>query len=765
MFTKDLILLGGGHTHVLLIKALAMRPITGVRVTLVSEKILTPYSGMLPGFVAGHYSLAETNIDLNQLCRRAGVRWVQGRCHGIDPDLKLAYLEGQAEIEFDVLSIDIGSTPDQNIIGASEFAVGVKPIAGFQRRWNSLLQSLGAPASNQEVSQQGAKTIDWGVIGAGAGGVELVLAMAHRLCQHSNLHFHLIFRGERVLPGYPDSVVRQVEESLRDYNVTLHAGFSVSEVTKDGVTNDSAEQLKLDERIWCTGAVGAPWLNSGSLALSQKNFIQVGRTLQSTSHESIFAVGDIAEMVDDPRPKAGVFAVRQAPFLEQNLRHLFSAQPLQDIKLQKSFLSLLALGDQVAVGSRNGIAVKGRWVWRWKDSIDQKFMHQFSELPMSMHGSMPITLSELSATKSSATSPQAITMPCGGCGSKLGPELLAVNLNQLSNDGSHEIEDAALWSPTPGTLAVQTIDGFRGFIGDEFRFAQICVNHALSDIYAMGASAIHIQAWINLAFSGTKLQQRDHLRMLRGVQAGLSESRATLLGGHSSEGAEVHLGIVANGEVTPGAQWGKSGAQAGDLILLSKALGTGVIMAADMQGQASATAVTASYDSMLLSNQRAMQQLQQVSPSAVTDVTGFGLIGHLLEMLDGANMKADDKSNQALFAELNLADVPLLKGALELAEDGWRSSLYPQLEPYLLRCMFTDQKEVEGSTDPRRLAIELLLDPQTSGGLLVTINEANAAVLLEGQSGSDVNFSSNFVVIGKVKKKTSRIADYIGIVV
>jgi hypothetical protein len=136
-----------------------------------------------------------------------------------------------------------------------------------------------------------------------------------------------------------------------------------------------------------------------------------------------------------------------------------------------------------------------------------------------------------------------------------------------------------------------------------------------------------------------------------------------------------------------------------------------------------------------------------------------------LEMLDGANMKADDKSNQALFAELNLADVPLLKGALELAEDGWRSSLYPQLEPYLRRCMFTDQKEVEGSTNPRRLAIELLLDPQTSGGLLVTISEANAAVLLEGQGGSDINLSSNFVVIGKVKKKTSRIADHIGIVV
>ena len=147
-------MLGGGHTHVLLIKALAMRPIPGVRVSLVSEKLLTPYSGMLPGFVAGHYSLAETNIDLNRLCRRAGVRWVQARCDGIDADRKCLHLADQADIEFDVLSIDIGSTPDQRITGASEFAVGVKPIAGFQRRWDSLLQALGSVDGNEKSNEK-----------------------------------------------------------------------------------------------------------------------------------------------------------------------------------------------------------------------------------------------------------------------------------------------------------------------------------------------------------------------------------------------------------------------------------------------------------------------------------------------------------------------------------------------------------------------------------------------------------------------------------
>ncbi|MFT6098406.1 MAG: selenide,water dikinase [Arenicella sp.] len=769
MFTKDLVLLGGGHTHVLLIKALAMKAIAGVRVTLVSEKLLTPYSGMLPGFVAGHYSLAETNIDLNQLCRRAGVRWIQARCNGVDPDLKCVYLQGQADIEFDVLSIDIGSTPDQRISGASEFAVGVKPIAGFQRRWGSLLQSLGSEQTNQPLGQQAVEKINWGVIGAGAGGVELVLAMAHRLRGHQHLQFHLIYRGEYVLPGYPDRVVRQVEQSLRDYNVTTHAGFSVAEVTSAGVINDAGEDLSLDERIWCTGAVGAPWLNAGSLAHTEKNFIQVSRTLQSTSHESVFAVGDIAEMVDDPRPKAGVFAVRQAPYLEQNLRRLFSGQALQEIKLQKNFLSLLALGGQVAVASRNGLAVKGRWVWRWKDSIDQAFMRQFTELPMAMPESMselksrsiPATPSRSAATESSTVGfatesstagfAKIISMPCGGCASKLGPELLAANLAKLANDGSHQIEDAALWAPTPGALAVQTIDGFRSFLSDESRFAQICVNHALSDIYAMGANAINIQAWINLAFSSPNLQRRDHLRMLRGIQSALSESKATLSGGHSSEGIENHLGIVANGEVAPGAQWNKSGVQPGDLILLSKALGTGVVMAADMQGQANAAAVQASYASMLLSNHHAMQQLQNIKPNAVTDVTGFGLIGHLLEMLDSASQRL----KTSLVAELNLTDIALLSGALELAEAGWRSSLYPQLEPYLLRVMFADQKDPAYSVDQRGFVMDLLLDPQTSGGLLVTMDEASATVLLSGRN--------DYVVIGTIIEKASSMPELVSI--
>lgn len=733
MHRKDLVLLGGGHTHVLLIKALAMRPIPGVRVTLVSEKTLTPYSGMLPGFVAGHYSLAQTNIDLNALCRKADVRWVQARCAAIDADKKRLRLTGQPELEFDVLSVDIGSTPDQHIAGASQYAVGVKPIAGFQQRWRDLLSALETHSEESATAEQSAaaQQIDWGVVGAGAGGVELVLAMAHRLAHHTEIRFHLIFRGERILAGYPRRVIQRVERALNNYKIQLHPDFSVAQVTVSGVTSDAGEQIALDTNILCTGAVGAAWLADSMLATTDTNFIEVGPTLQSISHKHVFAVGDIAANLNDPRPKAGVFAVRQAPYLEDNLRRLFAGEALQTVALQTQYLSLLAMGEQVAVASRNGLTLSGRWVWQWKNYIDQKFMRLFAEMKMLKMDAEPDNIDNIDES-----------MHCGGCASKLGPALLTENLTQLDSVnlgsaqlGAAPIEDAVLWQATPGTWSVQSIDGFRSFMSDESRFAQICVNHALSDIYAMGATPVHVQAWINLAFNDARLQQRDHLRVLQAMQAMLPE-QTVLSGGHSSEGIETHLGIVANGEVALSGQWSKSGTHVGDVIVLSKPLGTGVIMAADMQAQAPAESVDAATESMLSSNADAMAALADHRPTAVTDVTGFGLIGHLLEMLDG--------NKQRLVAELDLLAIPLLTGAFELAASGWRSSLHPQLEPYLARCGIDTKTQAAPSDKNRDTTTALLLDPQTSGGLLATLAADDAERLMQA--------SSHFVRIGKVSQ-------------
>ena len=708
MKQQDLVLLGGGHTHVLLIRSLAMRPIPGVRVTLVSEQTLTPYSGMLPGYVAGHYSLQETNIDLNQLCRRAGVRWIKARVYNLDPQARVLMLGDQADLQFDQLSIDVGSTPDLSIPGAEQYAVGVKPISSFQQRWQTLLET----SNSNHLTKQ-----NWAVIGAGAGGVELVLAMAHRMRDHTGLQFHLVFRGDRLLADYPSRVATAVERRMHKLGVSLHPNFNVAEVSAEALISERGEQLDIQQSIWCTGATGASWLADSGLACSNRGFVEVNRFLQSTSHPHIFAVGDIADMLADPRPKAGVFAVRQAPPLEENLRRVFSNKPLQTVKLQRQFLSMLSLGDRSAVASRNGLVVTGDWVWRWKNHIDQKFMQQFSNFKAEM---------------SSQESDQAETMHCAGCGSKLGPELLKGNLEKLGLIDHNQADDATLWTPTANTISAQSIDGFRSFTTDEYRLGRICANHAMSDIQAMGAQPTIAQAWINLEFNHPRIQQRDHLRVLKGIIDSLEPQGAKLRGGHSSEGEEAHLALVVNGELKPESAWNKGGLQAGDWLLLDKALGTGIILAADMQGEAPANAVDAAFESMLENNHQSMQQLLNFAPSAVTDVTGFGLIGHLLEMIDASHRSAANSTE--ISVSLNLGEIPLIEGALELAGQGWRSSLQPQLEPLLERC------EV-----PTGSNVDLLLDPQTSGGLLVALAEKKARELLNGDS--------RFVRIGTVNKK------------
>ncbi|MFK8020852.1 MAG: selenide, water dikinase SelD [Pseudomonadales bacterium] len=707
MFEQDLVLVGGGHTHVLVIKALAMRAIPGVRVTLISEQVQTPYSGMLPGFVAGHYAKQDTLIDLNRLCQATGVRWIKGRVTSLDLKSNCIEIDDQASMSFDLVSIDVGSNPGVSNIETNHRVMGVKPIASFHRQWQKLQCSLAEPDKLNTRKQQ------LGVVGAGVGGVELCLALAHRLRSSSKHSLNLLFPHKRILPGLPASAVSIAEKQLRTMSVQLHSEFKLASVDNSHALASNGQAVELDHIFLCTDATAPKWPGRSGLECDTAGFIRVNRYLQSVSHSNVFAAGDVASIDNYPRPKAGVFAVRQAPFLVQNFRHYFSGGTMQKVKLQSEFLRLITLGDQRAIACRNGLAISGPLVWRWKDRIDRKFMSQFSDLrSSSMQG--PTMKNEMKADNSAGVMP----MHCAGCGSKLGPQRLQHNLASLPTNSQQKlraavqsIEDAVVWEPRADYDSVQSIDGFRSFTSNHYIFARITVNHALNDLYAMGARPLHVQAWANLAFAHPSLQQRDHLRLMLGVNDALVENEAVLAGGHSSEGMEDHLGLVVNGEVPRGSSWSKAGAQEGDVLLLSKALGTGVILAANTEAEAPAEAIAAAMSSMLSTNRQVWQQLQTLEPSAVTDVSGFGLAGHLLEMLTDMN----------LMAELSIDAIPVLEGAEQLAAQGFRSSLYAELE-YLLQ----DCTPAAFFERPR---VQLLLDPQTSGGLLFTLSAQQAAKL------------------------------------
>jgi len=678
---RDLVFIGGGHTHALVLRMLAMKPIPNVRLTLISDTILTPYSGMLPGYIAGHYSMEQTHLDLNKLAKASNARFVHGRVTGINLNSKTIFVDGQADIFYDKVSINTGSTPNRTIPGAKEFAVGVKPVSQLADIWHRLLAH----------DYQGKKP-HWAIVGGGAAGVEVSLAIAQRFKNEGKpIRLSLVQSGQGLLPNYTKAVQNKVRESLESYGVDLVTHFKVAQVEEHQLVATNNAVMTIDKSIWCTPATAPDWPKIIGLNVDEKGFIAVNKYLQSTSHEDVFATGDIASMAHSPRPKAGVYAVRSAPGLLKNLRSAFRHKRMSSIRLQRDFLSLVTLGGKKAVGQRSGLTVSGNWVWHWKNHIDNKFMNLFSK-------NLP-SMSKMEDDE----------MHCAGCGSKIGPELLAETLSELKifkrpelNGDLSQAEDAAVAIEINENQVLQSIDGFRAFTDDLYRLGIVATHHAINDLYAMGVQPTSVQVWANLEFNHPRLIKRDFKRLMRGITQTLVEHETTLVGGHSTEGLETHVSLVVNGHTnTP---WAKNGIQENDWLILNKPIGSGIILAADMQSKAPAHAFEAVWGNLLQSNRDFFQNIRSKNIHAATDVTGFGLIGHLLEMAEDTEFQVQINSN----------DVPLISGALELSQQGIASTLLPQLLPLKNKC------DISAIDEP---LLNCLFDPQTNGGLLVSVPE------------------------------------------
>ena len=708
---RDLVLVGGGHSHVAVLKAFGMQPLAGLRITLVCTDAHTPYSGMLPGYVAGHYGYDEVHLDLVRLCAYAGARFVRAQVVGIDRETRQVLLHGRPALDYDVLAINTGSTPQvAQVQGASEHAIPVKPIAAFNARWLQLLASVRAGQGPRHIA----------VVGAGAGGVELLLAMQYRLrneCEALGLQapqFALFSAAPVILPTHNAGVRARFMQTLQARGVQVHLGARVQSLSASGVqvlraadsgavtpsaqhagstgaslvtrSADALEYAQADAVFWVTQASGGSWLASTGLALDGDGCVRVNAYLQSDTDARIFASGDVAAFGPRALEKAGVFAVRMGMPLARNLRHALCGQPLKAYRPQKYWLALISTGDRYAVASRGMLGFAGTWVWRWKDYIDRRFMQRFSDLGIATmaHASQDAGAQALAhfadldaQERTQAQAAQA--MRCGGCAAKVGAGVLGRALGGLQALDSADVliglsapDDAALVRIPPGKVQVQTVDFFRAFIDDPYRFGQIAANHALGDIFAMGAMP-HTATAIAVVPPGLDRQTQSLLsQLMAGAVQVLNAAGCTLVGGHSGEGPELSLGFAINGLVDIDAQgqpvqlMRKTGAQAGDALILTKALGTGTLFAAHALGCARGRWVQAALDGMAQSSQDAARTLAQFGARACTDVTGFGLLGHLVEMLQ----------TERLGAQVDMASLPLLDGALASMDAGIFSSLH-----------------------------------------------------------------------------------------
>ena len=314
-------------------------------------------------------------------CRSSPASLAPGFLHdevvGLDPEARTLQFRNRPPVGYDVLSIDIGSSPAKDEVpGADRFATAVKPISRLVAKWDQVVERVLAAKGEVKI----------GVVGAGAAGTEMALAMQFRLRnllreagRAGEPELHLFSSAPSVLPTHNAGVRRRFARILAERGVHVHLSSRVIEVVPAGVRDDQGREYPLDEILWTTQASAQPWPGEAGLQVTDQGFIEVDDTLQSVSHPGVFAAGDVAEMVNHPREKAGVFAVRQGPPLEENLRRALIGRAGSKFRPQKQFLSLVSTGDQYAVASRWFLSAEGAWVWRWKDRIDRKFMRKFGD--------------------------------------------------------------------------------------------------------------------------------------------------------------------------------------------------------------------------------------------------------------------------------------------------------------------------------------------------------------------------------------------------
>ncbi len=711
---KDLVLIGGGHSHVAVLKRFGMKPIDGLQITLITRDVHTPYSGMLPGYIAGHYTYDESHIDLRPLASFAGARLIHASANFIDLENKQVHCDGRPSFRYDVLSINTGSTPSQiEVPGSEQFTIPVKPINEFLVGWDEVMQQVQRKKGNAQIV----------IVGAGAGGVELSLStqfhLQKMLAQHSlpnnGLQFHVVSSGDTILPTHNRSVQKQFYRVLAERGIKVHLSDKAKRVDENLLELDSGETLQADTIFWTTHASAPSWFKESGLAVDEQGFIQVNDSLRSVSHENVFAAGDVASVVNFPRPKSGVFAVRQGKPLHKNIRRALTNRPLKRHVPQIDFLSLISTGNQYAIASRGNFAWQGAWVWKLKDHIDRKFMRKYSDLPEMEDKQNSESKSEL-IDEHIVKDISAIAMRCGGCGAKVGSNVLSRVVNQLSAVNREDVvigldapDDAAVLEVPTGMVQVQSVDYFRSFISDPYVFGQVAANHSLGDVFAMGATAQAALAIATVPYAIEDVVEQQLYQVMSGALDVLNQHDTALIGGHSSEGAELSFGLSVTGLIEKQRILAKGGMQAGDAIVLTKPVGTGTLFAADMRGKAKGRWISQAIEHMLHSNFPAAQCLYEYDVHACTDVTGFGVLGHLVEMVRAAQVDI----------VINLQNLAVMNGALETMDAGIFSSLQPS-NVRLRRAIKNQQEVVDHKLYP------LLFDPQTAGGLLASIPKQHA---------------------------------------
>ena len=685
---RNLVLVGAGHANILVIRRFIVKPILGIRLVIVNPESTVPYSGILPGFLAGQYTKRELLIDVASLAKRAGARFIRGSIFSIDTNRKTIEIDRQewlgeksiTSLKYDYTCINTGAVPTSSFLSKHPHCYSVKPIR----------ELLGSLADIDIVMGQPGRRLV--IIGGGAAGVELAFAFRQRFGREVEVLMVAKHPFESDPGLKPAAGI--IRGAFDDQKINKIEGNSVVDIDQSGVIFDDGKHISADVICVATSVKPPDWIRRSGLE-TEAGFIKVDSHLRISGVTDVFAAGDIISL-PDPRPRSGVMAVRAGQYLTRALWSWLSGGYPTPFRPQKNWLTLLNQGNGSAVASKYQLAIQGRWVFRWKDKIDRQFIDSFNS-------------SVINTEKA---------MRCEGCASKLPGHVIERTLSTAFEDATVDIES--------GRTRFTSVDALTYFIDDPYLMGYLSLRHAISDIWAMGGTPSSALALVGVERADNPaIEHDDFQQCTQGIQAAAAAYKIKISGGHSMALDQPFVAMTVEGYADRSIS--KKGVQCGDLIWMSGPIGSGVLLAALKSGLPVGQAIDAWLRKAKCSLFEASQIAVALDAHAMTDVTGFGLAGHLREMLDG---------NRSGFSWHN--DIPVFDGVKECLEQGVISTSFQDNVRYAGKI---------GTNAPN----PVVFDPQTCGPLIVSMPKSRSNQLVNQWSALGLRPS----LIGSVTTETS----------
>jgi selenide,water dikinase len=717
--SQVLVLIGAGHSNIQVLKHLTMRKYEGLQTILINNGYSSLYSGMMPGLIENYYKFEDVSIDIPKLCKNSETIFINDEVVKLDEKKNYIYFKNHPPIKYNVLSLNVGSRSKTDKLNISKDAkiIKVKPISDLHNQI-ILIEDL--------IRKE--KFISCSIIGGGVAGIEIAFALNSRFKNNIKL---TVFSNQKYLENSinPQSL-KKILKLLDERNINF-INSEILSVQDKYIEDKNKNKYPTNISFISTGAMSLSWVVNSSLNLDQDGFIKVNHHLQSENYKNIFATGDIASLNYAKRPKSGVMAVRQGEQLKKNIFKFLLGKNLSAFKPQSHWLYLIGTGNQSAVLNWRNISINGNLVWKLKEFIDRRFIKKFS-----FNGPMTNSKKKIRLPLSIKVQNQInLKMRCEGCGSKLSKNNLLSYLNHSNSKNLEILSDSASISLSDKEL-IQSIDHIKYFSDmDPYVFGRIAYLHSQNDILSSGSKVNSFSVSLGLPHH-EDLAQKFYLEFfMQGIIHESNIDKSLLASGHTYTSDEPGITLNMNG--TKILDTSKDQAKENDLIYLTKPLGVGFLMSAFVNNAkgVSTSIYEKVLDNMLISNKKAYEISKNFNGKTLTDISGFGLAAHLIDICLNSNLTANLILNKKIIIAECLSELKLFQSSAY--EDNRESSIHH------IKMMSEKNLDISNLS-------KILFDPQTSGPLLISINNNQKE---EFENEFETYYSFRPLLIGKFQTK------------